>query len=93
MVKKKKEESKKETSEKKTINEKTTSKKVMDVEKFSISELLEKNTIGALNAVGFLNHYGLSDEFKEEFETGNAVIKFSEEEFSEMYRKYLEREI
>lgn len=92
MVKKKKEESKEKTSEKKT-SKKTTAVKKDDVEKFSISELLEKNNIKALTAVGFINHYGLNDDFKEEFETGESVIKLSENEFDDMYKRYIEREI
>lgn len=96
MVKKKKEEETKEKPvEKKTIKEKKDAKVkvVKDVETFSISESLEKMNIKPLDAVGFLNFYGLSEDFKKEFETGKADSKFSEEEFSEMYKRYIEREI
>lgn len=94
MAKKKTEEKKTETSVEKTTTPKVQQKKeVENVEKFSISELLKKNTVKPIYAVGFLNYYGLSEEFKKEFETDEEVIKFSEEEFDEMYKKYIEREI
>lgn len=92
MVKKKKEEKTEKTLKKKTINEKTNVKrKDIEIEKFSISELLEKNNIKPLNAVGFLNYYNLSEEFKKEFETRQAVVKFSEGEFNNMYERYIKR--
>ena len=93
MARKKKAETKTETSKEETNVSKDFDKSSMEDEKFSISELLEKNNIKALNAVGFLNYFGLSEDFKEEFETGIAKIKFFESEFNDMYKRYIEREI
>ena len=90
MVKKKKEEEK--TPQKKT-NKKTVNEVGITIEKYPISKLLEKNKINSFNAVGFLNYYGLSEDFRLEFETGKSVNKFSEAEFEDMYERYLEREI
>ncbi len=87
MAKKKKEEKKEEKPQKEKVIEN------VEVEKYSISELLKNNKVVALHAVGFLNFYGLSEDFKKEFVTGEVDIKFSEEEFNEMYKRYIEREI
>ena len=65
----------------------------INVEKYPITELLEKNKIKPLNAVGFLNYYNLTEEFKLAFETGECNIKFSEGEFNDMYERYNQREI
>lgn len=91
MVKKKKEEGK-QTPQKKTS--KNNSKEVsINIEKYSLSELLKKHRINVLNTVGFLNYYGLNEDFKLEFETGESKNKFSEGEFEDMYKRYIEREI
>lgn len=91
MVKKKKE------KEDKIIDEKPIKKKendnIEDIEKFPISKLLEKNNIESFHAVGFLNYYGLTEDFKIEFETGDSISEFSDEEFDDMYKRYIEREI
>ena len=62
-------------------------------EEYSISFLLEKNNVKPLYAVGFLEYYDLSEDFKKEFEIGEVNKKFSEEEFNKMYKEYIEREI
>lgn len=89
MVEKGKEEVKTGTKTKK----KTKQKNKEIVEEFSISELLEMNQIKPLYAVGFLDYYGLTEDFKKEFETEEVMTKFSEKEFSDMYENYMKREI
>jgi len=90
MAKKKKEEIKEKPSLKKTDDSKGVN---IEIEKFSISELLEKYNIKPLNAFGFLNYFGLTEDFKKEFETKKANVKFSEGEFNDMYERYMKREI
>ena len=90
MAKKKKEETEDKSSPKKVS--KAVKTVPINIEKFSISELLAKNNIKPVNAVAFLNYYGLSDEFKKEFE-GKEIIKFSEGEFDDMYKRFMERGI
>ena len=92
MAKKKKEEKEEETPKKKPVQKKKEEGKI-NIKKFSISELLENYQINPLNAVGFLNYYGLSEEFKKEFETKEKVVEFSESEFENMYKRYIERKI
>ena len=92
MVKKKKEEQKEKPSQKKPVK-KNKIEEVVEVEEFSIAELLEKNNIKPLDAVGFINYYGLSDDFRREFETNMIINKFSEGEFNDMYERYMKREI
>ena len=88
------EEKKKETKTKTTTKKKTSEKPVNDdVEKFSISELIGKKKIKPLYAIGFLNYYGLSEDFKKEVENNEKVIEFSEKEFDDMYENYMKREI
>lgn len=87
MAKKKKEEEKIKPSPKK-INQKS-----IEIEKYSLNELFEKNNIKPLNAVGFLSYYGLTDKFKEEFENNEIIVKFSNGEFNDMYERYMRREI
>lgn len=88
---------KKKEDKKNKPSQKTTKSKVIydviDVDMFSISELLEKNKIKPINAAGFLNHYGLTEQFMREVENNEQIIKFSESEFSDMYERYLERKI
>lgn len=86
-----KQKNKKTKTPKKTIE--NNSEEVIEVKKYSLQELFEKHNIKPLQAVGFLGHYGLSENFKREFETDECVVKFSEGEFNDMYRRYLEREI
>lgn len=94
MVKKKSEEKKEKPSPKKNIKTANViEENNVDIEKFSISELLEKKGIKPLKAVGFLNYYGLEDVFRKEFENKGVVVKFSEGEFDDMYKRYIEREI
>lgn len=94
MVKKKSEEKKE-----KTVPKKTTKPKIdvgslgMEIKQFSISELLQKHKIKPLDAVGFLNYYGLTEEFKNEFETNEVKTKFSDGEFSDMFERYMKRGI
>ena len=90
MVKEKQKE-KKTKSPKKT--KQSNSEEPISIEKFSLNELFEKNNIKPLQAVGFLGHYGLSENFKKEVETGTIIVKFSEGEFNDMYKRYIEREI
>lgn len=94
MVKKKSEEKKEKTVPKKTIRPKVDVKSIgMEVKKFSLSELLQKHKIKPLNAVGFLNYYGLAEEFKNEFESNEVNVKFSDGEFNDMYERYMKRGI
>ena len=86
------EEKKKETKSK-TTTKKKTNKQVGEIEKFSISELLGKNQIKPLFAIGFLDYYGLSEDFKKEVENNEKIIEFSDEEFNNMYEEYIKREI
>lgn len=92
MVKKKNEEKKEKPSQKKPVK-KNKIEEVVEVEEFSIAELLDKNNIKPLEAVGFLNYYGLSDDFRREFENNIIINKFSEGEFNDMYERYMKREI
>lgn len=91
MAKKKKEESVDKPSPKKAT--KTVKTAPINIRKYSISELLKKNSIKPVNAVAFLNYYGLSEEFKKEFEGKEDIVKFSEGEFDDMYRRFMERGI
>lgn len=92
MGKKKTEEKEDKPSPKKTV--KSVQKNVViDVEKYSISELLEMNKLKPLNAVGFLNYYGLVEDFRKEIENKESVVKFSKGEFDDMYERYNKREI
>ena len=91
MAKKKKEEIEDKPSPKKTTKPIKTAP--ISIEKYSISELLEKNNIKPVNAVAFLNYYGLSEEFKKEFEGEEVAVKFSEGEFDDMYERFMKREI
>ena len=94
MAKKKNEETEIEKPLKKTTPKKSQQKNDVEVvETFSISELLKKFDVKPLMAVGFLNYYGLSEDFKKEIENEEEGIKFSEEEFDNMYKRYIEREI
>lgn len=93
MVKKKNEDKKEKPSQKKTMKSEIVTEDTIKIEKFSISELLAKNSIKPLNAVGFLNYYGLEDDFRKEFESGKKLTEFSEGEFEDMYKRYIEREI
>lgn len=88
MAKKKKEEEKIKPSPKKT-----NSKPNIPIEKYSLKELFENNNIKPLNAVGFLSYYGLTENFKKEFEDNEITVKFSEGEFKDMYERYIGREI
>lgn len=88
MVKRKKEETNTKPSQKKT-----NSKPNIPVEKYSLNELFEQNGIKPLNAVGFLNYYGLTENFRKEFEDKEITIKFSNGEFKDMYERYIGREI
>lgn len=90
MAKKKNEEKKTKTSSK---IEKTIPKADVNINKYSLYELLEMKKIKPLNAVGFLNYYGLADSFKKEFEDNDVIVKFSEGEFDDMYERYIKREI
>lgn len=90
MVKKKNEEKKTKTPIK---SEKTISKTKINVEKYSLNEIFEKKNIKPLDAVGFLNYYGLTENFRKEFEDNECIVKFSEGEFDDMYKRYIEREI
>lgn len=90
MVKEKQKE-KKTKSPKKT--KQSNSEEPISIEKFSLQELFEKHKVKPLQAVGFLGYYGLSEYFKKEFKNDEYVIKFSEGEFNDMYRRYIEREI
>ena len=90
MAKKKTEEKKDSPSPKKTAKVK---KVDVNIEKYSISELLEKNKIKPLYAVMFLEYYGLEEEFKKEFENNECVVKFSQGEFDDMYERMIRREI
>ena len=89
MAKKKKEEKKIEEPKEKTIKK----EEVVEVEKFPVSQLLENHKIKPIYAVGFLEHYGLTDDFKKEFEDSRIINMFSVEEFENMYDKYIKREI
>lgn len=91
MAKKKKEEVKEEVPQK--PNKIQLNEGVVEIEKFSISELLEKNEIKPRSAVGFLEYFGLTGQFKKEFETGEVEIMFSEGEFDDMFERYMKREI
>lgn len=96
MAKKKKEE---EVVEDKPSSKKKVSKvniqktAPINIEKYSISELIEEYKIKPVDAVAFLNYYGLSEQFKKEFESNESEIKFSEGEFEDMYKRFMEREI
>lgn len=93
MVKKKNEDKKEKPSVKNSIKKDKIEEVVIDIEKYSITELLEKNKIKPLHAVGFLNYYGLTDDFRREFENNVVITKFSEGEFKDMYERYNKREI
>lgn len=96
MVNKKKNEDKIEKPpQKKTTKKPKTSIKEdkIEIEKFPLSELLGKYKIKPLKAVGFLTYYGLDEVFKKEFESQENIIEFSEGEFEDMYKRYIEREI
>ena len=94
MVKKKSEEKKEKTVPKKTVKPKADINSLgMEVKKFSLSELLQKNKIKPLNAVGFLNYYGLTENFNKEIENREVSVKFSEGEFNDMYERYMKRGI
>lgn len=93
MVKKKNGDKKEKPSVKRTTKKDKIEEVVVDIEKYSITELLEKNKIKPLHAVGFLSYYGLTDDFRREFENGIITNKFSEGEFKDMYKRYNEREI
>ena len=90
MVKKKSEEKKEKPSPKK-INKLPEVK--IDIEKYSISELLEVNKIKPLDAVGFLKYYGLTEDFRKEIEDKEVVREFSKGEFADMYERYMKRGI
>ena len=66
---------------------------VINIKKYPVSELLEKHNIKPLNAVGFLEYYGLTEDFKREFEKEENKVKFSEGEFEDMYERFIRREI
>ena len=91
MVKKKSEDKKEKPAPKKTA--KTSNDEVIVVEKYSISELLESNKVKPLDAVGFLNYYGLTENFKKEIEYGEVIVRFSKGEFNDMFERYIKREI
>lgn len=86
MVKKKKEEVKDKPSPKKTVEV------VEKIEKYPIAVLFEKNNIRPMNALGFLKFYGLSEDFAKEHE-GIELDGFSQEEFMDLYERYMKREI
>ena len=90
MVKKKIKDKEEKTPQKKT---KIASASSVDIDVFSISELLEMKKLKPFNAIGFLEYYKLTEVFKKEFESGEASVKFSEGEFEDMYNRYLQREI
>ena len=91
MARKKKEEQNEKASTKKVSDEIIPSEK--NVEKFSIYVLLENHNIKPLDAVGFLEYYGLVENFAKEMAEGDAVVEFTEEEFNDMYERYIKREI
>jgi len=91
MVKKKKETKKEKPSPKTKVNK--IEEKTIEFDEYSISELLEKNRIKPLNAVGFLNYYGLTEDFRKEVEENICINKFSIGEFKDMYERYVKREI
>ena len=93
MVKKKNEEKKEKTVPKKTMKKVDVGISGKEIEKFSLSELLQKHKIEPLNAVGFLNYYGLTEEFKKEFEGNDTNVEFSNGEFNDMYERYMKRGI
>lgn len=93
MVKKKNEEKKEKPSQKKPVKTNKIEDANVEIEEFSIAELLAKKSIKPLNAVGFLNYYGLDEDFKKEFENRIVINKFSEGEFDDMYKRYMKREI
>ena len=88
MAKKKNEEEKTKPSSKKT-----NLKQNIPIEKYSLTELFEKKGIKPLSAVGFLSYYGLTENFKKEFEDNEITVKFSDGEFDDMYERYIGREI
>lgn len=93
MVRKKSEDKETKSSPKKTNTVKSIPKGEINIKKFSIIELFEKNNIKPLDAVGFLEHYGLTEIFEQDIGKEENIIEFSNGEFKDMFERYMKREI
>lgn len=93
MVKKKSEEKQTKSPSKKIDTVKSIPKGEINIKKYSILELFEKNKIKPLDAVGFLEHYGLTKSFEQEMGSEEKIVEFSNGEFNDMFERYMKREI